>query len=157
MAQLVKNPPAVCETWVRFLGWEDSLEKGTATHSSILAWSIPWSVWSMGSTKEACCQNCDLFTLAFCEDGLFLVSLQAWSQWGEHMSVGWCCGQLGWLGHGCRSDCFSLPLGSTHLRRKMCWAALKRGEWDQVSDSWLELCLPSESSSSLQSPYKASH
>ena len=41
VAQLVKNPPAMRETWVRFLGWEDHLEKGTATHSSILAWRIP--------------------------------------------------------------------------------------------------------------------
>ena len=40
MAQLVKNPPAMQETLVRFLGWEDLLEKGTATHSSILAWRI---------------------------------------------------------------------------------------------------------------------
>ena len=39
--QLVKNPPAMWETWVRSLGWEDSLEKGIATHSSILAWEIP--------------------------------------------------------------------------------------------------------------------
>ena len=37
VAQLVKNPPAACETWVRSLGWEDPLEKGKATHSSILA------------------------------------------------------------------------------------------------------------------------
>ena len=43
-AQLVKNPPAVQETWVRSLGWEDPLEKGKATHSSILAWKIPWTV-----------------------------------------------------------------------------------------------------------------
>ena len=42
VAQLVKNPPAVRETWVRSLGWEDPLEKGIATHSSILAWRIPW-------------------------------------------------------------------------------------------------------------------
>ena len=41
MAQLVKNPPAVWETWVRSLGWEDPLEKGKATHSNILAWRIP--------------------------------------------------------------------------------------------------------------------
>ena len=41
MAQLVKNPPAVRETWVRSLGWEDPLEKEKATHSSILAWRIP--------------------------------------------------------------------------------------------------------------------
>ena len=38
VAQTVKNLPAVRETWVRSLGWEDSLEKGTATHSSVLAW-----------------------------------------------------------------------------------------------------------------------
>ena len=49
MAQLVKNPPAMQETWVRSLVWEDPLEKGTATHSSILAWRIPWTVWSKGS------------------------------------------------------------------------------------------------------------
>ena len=40
MAQLVKNPPAMWETWVLSLGWEDPLDKGTATHSSILAWRI---------------------------------------------------------------------------------------------------------------------
>ena len=40
-AQLVKNPPAMRETWVRSLSWEDRLEKGKATHSSILAWRIP--------------------------------------------------------------------------------------------------------------------
>ena len=43
VAQLVKNPPAMRETWVRSLGWEDPLEKGKATHSSILAWRIPWT------------------------------------------------------------------------------------------------------------------
>ena len=41
IAQLVKNPPAMWEMWVRALGWEDPLEKGMATHSSILAWRIP--------------------------------------------------------------------------------------------------------------------
>ena len=44
IAQLVKNPPAMQETLVRFLGWEDPLEKGKATPSSILAWRIPWTV-----------------------------------------------------------------------------------------------------------------
>ena len=46
VAQLVKNPPAMRETWVRSLGWDDPLEEGMATHSSILAWRIlgysPW-------------------------------------------------------------------------------------------------------------------
>ena len=44
VAQLVKNTPVVRETWVRSLGWEDSLEKATATHSNILAWRIPQTV-----------------------------------------------------------------------------------------------------------------
>ena len=44
VAQLVKNLPAMWKTWVQSLGWEDPLEKGMATHSSILAWRIPWTV-----------------------------------------------------------------------------------------------------------------
>ena len=44
VAQLVKNLPAIRETLVRSLSWEDPLEKGEATHSSILAWRIPWTV-----------------------------------------------------------------------------------------------------------------
>ena len=56
VAQMVKNPPAMRETWVQSLGWEDPLEKGTATHSSILAWRIPWTeepgrLQSMGSHR----------------------------------------------------------------------------------------------------------
>ena len=43
VAQTVKNLPAVRETWVRSLGWGDPLEEGMATHSSILAWRIPWT------------------------------------------------------------------------------------------------------------------
>ena len=43
VAQTVKNLPAMRETWVRSLGWEDPLEEGMATHSSILAWRIPWT------------------------------------------------------------------------------------------------------------------
>ena len=51
---MVKNMPAMHETWVQSLGWEDSLEKEMATHSSILAWRIPWTeepggLQSMGS------------------------------------------------------------------------------------------------------------
>ena len=41
VAQLVKNPPAMRETWVQSLGWEDPMKKGMATHSSVLAWRIP--------------------------------------------------------------------------------------------------------------------
>ena len=44
VAQLVKNLPAMWETWVRSLGWEDPLEKGKVTHSSLLAWRITWAI-----------------------------------------------------------------------------------------------------------------
>ena len=43
MTQLVKNPPAMLETWVQSLDWEDPLENGRAIHSLILAWRIPWT------------------------------------------------------------------------------------------------------------------
>ena len=56
MAQIVKNAPAIQETWVWSLGWEDPLEEGMAAHSSILAWRIPWTeepggLQSMGSQR----------------------------------------------------------------------------------------------------------
>ena len=46
VAQLVKNLPAIRKTWVQSVGWEDPLEKGKATPSSILAWRIPWTIES---------------------------------------------------------------------------------------------------------------
>ena len=51
MTQMVKNLPAMLETWVRPLGWEDPLEKGEATLSTILAQRIPWTIQSMGSQR----------------------------------------------------------------------------------------------------------
>ena len=56
MAQMVKNPPVMQETWVRSLGGEDLLEKEMETHSSILPWKIPWTeesgrLQSMGSQR----------------------------------------------------------------------------------------------------------
>ena len=52
MAQLVKNLPAMWETWVQSLGWEDPLEKGIATHSSILTWRIsPWGPKESDTTE----------------------------------------------------------------------------------------------------------
>ena len=51
VAQLVKNLPAMQEIWVRFLSWEDPLEKGMATHSRVLAWRIPWT-YSPWGRKE---------------------------------------------------------------------------------------------------------
>ena len=56
MSQMVKNTPIMWETWVPSLGWEDPLEEGMATRSSILAWEIPWTeepggLQSMGSQR----------------------------------------------------------------------------------------------------------
>ena len=50
---MVKNPPAMQETWVGSLGWEDTLEKGMATHSSILAWRILWTEEQADKTQWA--------------------------------------------------------------------------------------------------------
>ena len=59
---MVKNLPAMQEMWVRSLGWEDPLEKGMATHSSIPAWRIPWTeepgeLQSMGSQSQTQLSN----------------------------------------------------------------------------------------------------
>ena len=52
MTQLVKNPSAMRETWVPSLGWEDPLEKGKATHSSVLAWRSPWGHKELDMTER---------------------------------------------------------------------------------------------------------
>ena len=70
VAQLVKNPPAMQETWVPSLGWEDLLEKGKATHSSILAWRIPWTeepggLWSMWSQRVRYNWATNTFTFSY--------------------------------------------------------------------------------------------
>ena len=57
-AQLVKNPPATRETWVRSLSWEDPMEKGTATHSSVLAWRIPWGCKESDATEQLSLYSC---------------------------------------------------------------------------------------------------
>ena len=57
VAQMVKNPPAMRETWFRSLGWEDPLEGGTATHSSILAWRIPINKGACLATVHGVAKN----------------------------------------------------------------------------------------------------
>ena len=66
VAQLVKNPPAVWETWVQSLGWEDPLEKGKATHSRILAWRprSPWSHKESDTTERLALSP--FFSVLFC-------------------------------------------------------------------------------------------
>ena len=62
---MVKNLPAMQETRVQSLDWEDPLEKGKATHSSILAWRIPWPVQSMGSQSRTLLSDFHIHTFFF--------------------------------------------------------------------------------------------
>ena len=57
VAQMAKNLPAVWETWVQSLGWEDLLEKGLATHSSVLAWRIPMDTGAWQATVHGVAQS----------------------------------------------------------------------------------------------------
>ena len=63
---MVKNPPAMQETWVLSLGWEDPLEEGMATNSSILAWRIPmdrgawWAIVQSVVQSQTCCKESDM-------------------------------------------------------------------------------------------------
>ena len=61
ITQLVKNLPAMRETWVQSLGWEDPVEKGKATHSSILTWKIPWTIVH-GVAESDTTERLSLFT-----------------------------------------------------------------------------------------------
>ena len=79
--QLVKNLPAMQETWVWSLGWEDPLEKGTATRSSILAWRIPWTIQSMGSQRIR--HDWATFT--------FTLSISYNWYTGQHFDAPWAC------------------------------------------------------------------
>ena len=81
VAQLVKNPPAMWETWVLSLGWEDPLEKGKGTHSSILAWRITWT-YSLRVTKH-CPRLSDFhFHFSLSRDSGEQRSLVCYSPWG---------------------------------------------------------------------------
>ena len=84
MAQLVKNPPAIRKTWVRSLGWEDPLGKGMATHSSILAWRIPWTVYPWGHKESDTTEQISLSLHFFIEwSGGFPYFLQCKSEFGD--------------------------------------------------------------------------
>ena len=72
VAQLVKSPPAMQETWLWSLGWEGPLEKGKATHFSILAWRSPWTIQSMGSQRAG--HDWMAFTLVPAGDGIYTYS-----------------------------------------------------------------------------------
>ena len=70
MALTVKTLPAMWETWVQSLGWEDPLEKGKATHSNILAGRIPWTVYSMGSQESDTTERLSLHSNSSTRTGL---------------------------------------------------------------------------------------
>ena len=70
MAQMVESLPEVWETWVQSLGWKDPLEKEMATHSSILAWKIPWMV------EPGCLRSMGLQSLTLLSDFTFILSLR---------------------------------------------------------------------------------
>ena len=91
MAQLVKNLSAMWETWVQSLGWEDLLEKGKATHSSILAWRIPWTVQSKGSQRVR--HNWATFTFHF-HNYYFSMDNYLWLKRTEEYLCSW-FGKLG--------------------------------------------------------------
>ena len=67
VAQLVKNLPVIRETWVQSLGWKDPLEKGKATHSSILAWRIPWTIYPWGRKKSDMTEQLSLKLIGSCQ------------------------------------------------------------------------------------------
>ena len=85
----VKNPPAMQETWVQFLGWEDSLKKEMATYSSILAWKIPWTESLVGYSSRGCRRV--WHNLAAQQQLLKSTSLY-WYLWQD-------CTHSGWYGH----------------------------------------------------------
>ena len=95
VAQLVKYPPAMREIWVWSLSWEDPLEKGKATHSSILAWKISWTVWPMGwkswtcliSTLSICAKNVGALLCRGIYVGVFISSLSILSLKKDNLTV----------------------------------------------------------------------
>ena len=74
VAQMVKNPPAVWESWVQSLGWEDPLEKGMATPSSILAWRIPMDQGAWKATQSVGLNRSDMREVTACTHALLVCS-----------------------------------------------------------------------------------
>ena len=85
VAQLVKNLPAGQETWVWSLDWEDPLENGKATHSSILAWRILWTAQTMGS--QSAVHNWATFTFTLFPSFLDHTSTVSWGPCQEQKSM----------------------------------------------------------------------
>ena len=73
VAHLLKNQPAMWETWVRSLGWEDPPEEAMATHSSVLAWKIPWNIHGVTKSRTRM-SNFHSFEISWCKFTLKIYS-----------------------------------------------------------------------------------
>ena len=125
LAQLVKNLPAMQETWVWSLGWEDPLEKGKATHSSILAWRIPWTIpWDLIESDTTERLSLSLFTLS---------TFRLWGSSSslEQQSSNYRMHQIKqsfmkiWKNPPCRPQPFNLAFQKIKMQNKM---------WESVSE-----------------------
>ena len=147
VAQTVKNPPAMQETWVLCLVWEDLLEKEMGIHSSILAWRIPWTekpggLQSMGSKRigHDWVTNSELMLLncGVGEDSWESLGLQgdptSPSKGGSVMGVHW-KDWWSWNSNTLATWCKEL----THWKRPWCWERLRAGgEGDNRGwDGWM--------------------
>ena len=89
VAQLVKNPCVMWETWIQSLGWEDPLEKGKPTHCSILAWRIPWTVQSVGLQRVRHDGDFMIFTVSL---GFVCFSFSNSCRWWVRLFIwNFCC------------------------------------------------------------------
>ena len=122
MAQLVKNLPAVQETWVQSLGWEDPLEKCTATHSSILAWRIPWTEEPGDAKNQTRLRN-------------LTTQHQATHIINHHVSV---------VQHS--KNVFLVVVSFAALRSLRCTVTQRRWKWSEVTQLYLTLCDPRDCS-----------
>ena len=95
VAQLVKNLPAMQEIWVQFLGWEDPLEKGKATHFTILAWRIPWTGWGCKESDTTERLSLSRFREAKCSQ----LWWPRWEIWAQLCPMPEQCPSLHWLPH----------------------------------------------------------
>ena len=106
MTQLVKNLPAMRETWVRSLGWKDPLEKEKATHSSILAWRIPWTLQSMRLQRVG--HDWVTFTSLHLIDK---VGISAWKYLWKAKNIYWASSSVG-TEQGCSCTLYLIHLAN---------------------------------------------
>ena len=113
---MVKNPPAMWETWVRSLAWEDPLEKEKVTRSSVLAWRIPWTIQSMGSLRVG--HNWVTFTFT----GWFWCS-KVWEPWLTSLSPYNDHGRYRSAGHHCSHFTEKKPMSQKYQVTCPKWVA----------------------------------